>query len=45
MEHGGSGELKMGQANPLKWAEESRIEMWAESPGPRSPGLEWLGPK
>ena len=29
---------KMGRPVPVKWAESSRIEKWAESSGPRSPG-------
>ena len=33
---------KMGRAVPLKWAEQSRIEKWAESSGPRSPGPKWF---
>ena len=33
---------KMGRAVPLKWAEESQIEKWAESSGPRSPGPKWF---
>ena len=33
---------KMGRAVPLEWAEESRIEKWAESSGPRSSGPKWF---
>ena len=33
---------KMGRAVPLKWAEQSRIEKWAETSGPRSPGPKWF---
>ena len=29
---------KMGRAVPLKWVEQSRIEKWTETSGPRSPG-------
>ena len=32
----------MGRAVPLKWTEQSRIEKWAESSGPRSPGPKWF---
>ena len=32
----------MGRAVPLKWAEQSRIEKWAETSGPRSPGPKWF---
>ena len=35
-------EKKKGRAVPLKWAEQSRIEKWAESSGPRSPGPKWF---
>ena len=32
----------MGRTVPLKWAEQSRIEKWAETSGPRSPGPKWF---
>ena len=34
--------IKLGRAVALKWAEESRIEKWAESSGPRSPRPIWF---
>ena len=32
----------MGRAVPLKWAEHSWTEKWAEMSGLRSPGLKWF---
>ena len=34
----------MGRAIPLNWAEESRIEKWAESSDRGVPGRNGLGP-
>ena len=33
---------EIGRAVPLKWAESSRIEKWAESYGPRCPRPKWF---